>query len=84
MGTVKLNDQRRSPLYKGATFQVYWAGYDVTAMLVDLNGAELQPNTTRECVSLTLLYPELFYIGQELTIREGGRTYGTFTITGIE
>ena len=84
VGTVKLNDQRRSPLYKGATFQVYWAGYDVTAMLVDLNGAELQPNTTRECVSLTLLYPELFYIGQELTIREGGRTYGTFTITGIE
>lgn len=85
VGTLKRNgDYAKTILTLGDTFQVYWTGYDVTAMLVDLNGSDLQPNTTREGVSLTLLYPAVLYIGQELTIREGGRTYGTFTITAIE
>ncbi len=85
VGTVKMNNESNTKtLTLGDTFQVYWTGYDVTAMLVDLNGSDLKPDTTREGVRLTLLYPEVFYIGQELKIREGGRTYGTFTVTGIE
>ena len=85
VGTFKRNsDYATKTLALGDTFQVYWAGYDVTAMLVDLNGGDITTDITREGVKLTLLYPEVFYIGQELTIREGGRTYGTFTVTGIE
>ena len=85
VGTVKMNNESNTKtLTLGDTFQAYWAGYDVTAMLVDLNGGDITPNTTREGVRLTLLYPAVLYVGQELTIREGGRTYGTFTVTGIE
>jgi hypothetical protein len=85
VGTMKLNNNTGTKtLTLGDTFQVYWAGYDVTAMLVDLNGSDLKPNTTREGVKLTLSSPAVFYVGQELTIREGGRTYGTFTVTGIQ
>ena len=57
---------------------------DITVLLVDLNGSDLQPNTTREGVSLTLLHLAVLYMGQELTIKESERTYGTLTITGIE
>ena len=85
VGTFKRNsDHATKTLTLGDTFQVYWSGYDVTAMLVDLNGGDITPDTTREGVKLTLISPAVFYVGQELTIREGGRTYGTFTVTGIE
>ena len=35
-------------------------------------------------VSIELAEPTFVYIGQEVAIREGGRTAGTFTVTEIQ
>ena len=53
-------------------------------MLVGLNGDTLQPNSTREGVGVIPIAPTTWYIGQTLSIRKGGKTWGTFTITGIQ
>jgi len=84
VGTVALNNTRKNPLTKGDTFQLSWTGSDVTAMMIDLNGGDLKPNTTRNGVSVVLAHPTVWYVGQELPIRAGGQTWGTFTITEVE
>ena len=84
VGTVKLNNTRKNALQKGDTFQLKWPGSDVSAMLMDLNGTDLKPNSTRTGVSVVLTHPVVWYVGQTLEIRSGGKVWGTFTITEIK
>ena len=42
----------------------------------------MNPGTTKENVTVTFKnFTGVFYIGQEITVRVGGRTLGTFTVT---
>ena len=84
VGKIELNSEFKTPLDEGDTFQLYWSGSDLTTMLVGLNGDTLQPNTTRDGVGVIPVAPTTWYIGQTLSIRKGGKTWGTFTITGIQ
>ncbi|MBQ3403950.1 MAG: hypothetical protein IJG63_00830, partial [Oscillospiraceae bacterium] len=83
VGTVELNDVRRTALTVGDRFQLKYPGYDVTATIGNTNGGDLQPGTAREGVIMTVVHPVTWYVGQQLTIMAGGQTYGTFTITEI-
>ena len=84
VGKIELNSEFKTPLDEGDTFQLYWSGSDLTTMLVGLNGDTLQPNSTREGVGVIPVAPTTWYTGQTLSIRKGGKTWGTFTITGIQ
>ena len=89
VGKIELNDQRSTPFVNGNNVQLYVAnGTDVTCYFVDVNGAPIEKNTTRDGVVMSLAStahrPICFYPGQVLTIRVGGHTYGTFSILDIQ
>ena len=89
VGKIELNDQRSTPFVNGNNVQLYVAnGTDVTCYFVDVNGAPIEKNTTRDGVVMSLAStahrPICFYPGQVLTIRVGGHTYGTFTVLDIQ
>jgi hypothetical protein len=42
----------------------------------------MNPGETKKNVTVTFAnFNGVFYVGQELTVMEGGRTLGTFTVT---
>ena len=89
VGKVELNEVRSTPFVNGNNVQLYVAnGTDVTCYFVDVNGAPIEKNTTRDGVVMSLAStahrPMCFYPGQVLTIRVGGHTYGTFTVLDIQ
>ena len=84
-GKVELNDQRANPFKNGDSIQVYFNGVDVTASFINVNGEPIPKNTTREGVVLGGLSSQVcLYPGGVLTLRQGGREFGTFTITDIQ
>lgn len=84
-GTVSLKTSAESGysgvLSKGDKVQLYW-GSDITAEFVSVDGL-LIPGTSTLNVGVELISPQLFYVGQVLDIRSGGRVLGTYTIDEI-
>ena len=66
-------------------YQLFVSTYDYTAEILDLpNGSMHAGDSCEGCVIGKLYQPVVVYVGQQLSIRVGGRTYGTFTVTEIE
>ena len=64
--------------------QIYIGKADVNcAGISGLPEAGLNPGDTATNVTITLRHPAVAYVGQELAVREGGRTVGTFTVNGV-
>ena len=61
--------------------QFYRAGFDFTGKITNLADGTINPGDTQENVKVNFTaFKNVFYVGQELSVREGGRTIGTFTI----
>ncbi len=75
---------RHNPISDGYKPQVYVATYDVTGTVTGLPGGTLDPGKTAYNVSIELINPTFVYLGQEVAIREGGRTVGTFIVREIQ
>ena len=70
---------RRTAISDGYSPQFYCNGTDITGVISGIG--TMNPGTTKENVTVTFKnFTGVFYIGQEITVREGGRTYGTFTV----
>ena len=83
MGTLKLITEeeggRRTAISDGYSPQFYCNATDITGVISGIG--TMDPGTTKENVTVTFKnFTGVFYIGQEITVREGGRTYGTFTV----
>ena len=66
-------------------YQLFVSTYDYTAEILDLpNGSMHAGDSCEGCVIGKLYQPVVVYVGQQLSIRVGGRTYGTFTVSEIE
>ena len=71
---------RRTAISDGYSPQFYRNGTDITGVISGIG--TMNPGTTKENVTVTFKnFTGVFYIGQEITVREGGRTLGTFTVT---
>ena len=86
-GTVYSDPARRSTVMTDENkFQYFVGTTDFTASFVTLNGAyndeRIFPDETRHGVVIEFIKPVMAYQGQEIAIRGGGQTYGTFTVTG--
>ena len=89
VGTVYCDPKgRTSPMKQEHKFQYYVATTDVAGDFLDMNfssfndARNIYPGETREGVVIELSRPLLVYQGMEISIRAGGRTFGTFTVTG--
>ncbi len=70
---------RRTSISDGYSPQFYCNATDNTGVISGIG--TMDPGTTKENVTVTFKnFTGVFYIGQEITVREGGRTYGTFTV----
>ncbi|MBE7005680.1 MAG: hypothetical protein E7424_00830 [Ruminococcaceae bacterium] len=87
-GTLELltryDGGRHNPISDGYKPQVYVATNDVTGTVTGLPNGTLDPGGKAYNVSIELAEPTFVHIGQEVAIREGGRTAGTFTVTEIQ
>ena len=89
VGTVYCDPKgRTSPMKQEHKFQYFVATTDVAGDFLDMNfssfndARNIYPGETREGVVIELSRPLLVYQGMEISIRAGGRTFGTFTVTG--
>ena len=87
-GTLKLtataDGGRSTAISEGATPQFYRAGADFTGKITGLANGTMNPGETQENISVEFpTHHGMLYVGQELSVREGGRTIGTFTITTL-
>lgn len=83
-GTLKLLTKeeggRASAVSEGYSPQFKRSGHDFTGKITGIG--TMNPGETKENVVVTFTsFNGVFYIGQELTVMEGGRTIGTFTVT---
>ena len=82
---TKYDGGRSTPIYDTYKPQIYIGTTDVTGTITGLkDGGPLMPGEKASNVSIELINPTFCYIGQEVTIREAGRTLGTFIIQDIE
>ncbi|MBQ3900643.1 MAG: S-layer homology domain-containing protein [Clostridia bacterium] len=86
-GTVYSDPKsRHTTMSEDNIFQYYVGTTDYSASFVTLNGAyndeRIFPDETRHGVVIEFIKPVMAYQGQEIAIRGGGMTYGTFTVTG--
>ena len=86
-GTVYSDPKsRHTTMSEDNIFQYYVGTTDYSASFVTLNGAyndeRIFPDETRHGVVIEFNKPVMVYQGQEIAIRGGGQTYGTFTVTG--
>ncbi|MBR3991118.1 MAG: hypothetical protein IKI91_03195, partial [Clostridia bacterium] len=86
-GTVYSDPKsRHTTMSEDNIFQYYVGTTDYSASFVTLNGAyndeRIFPDETRHGVVIEFIKPVMAYQGQEIAIRGGGQTYGTFTVTG--
>ena len=87
-GTLRLltKDEggRHTPIFDNYRPGFYVGTADVTGTVTGLpDGGPLMPGVSAGNVTVTLAHPATVYVGQKLTIREGGRTVGTFTVKEI-
>ena len=88
VGTMKLYSKaeggRHTPIFDNYKPQFYISTNDVTGTITGLpDGGPLMPGSAAYNVSVVLAVPAFAYVGQEITVREGGRTVGVFTVKDI-
>ena len=87
VGTVTYHESSSRVLKRGDRMQFFYgpmdAGIDVSGTLGNFNGTISSGETRTDVQIDNLAYGCVWYIGQEILIREGGRTYATFTVTGV-
>ena len=68
------------------TYQFVDSATDYTVQFLDMNGSNPLPMGSGRggVVAKEIYAPVVWYIGQKLTIRRGGHTFGTYTITGFQ
>ena len=85
-GTFTITD-RKTPVVAGYKPQFFCNNYDVSVTLSDLRDADmLYPNETNYCIGFEVSEGRklLCRLGQEISVREGGRTIGTFVVSDYE
>ena len=84
-GIVEMDSSTTGTLSEGGNYQFYYgSAVDVTTTILELPSGSLKAGQISSGVKVTgIYYPSLWYVGQSISIRLGGRTYGTFTVTGI-
>jgi translation elongation factor EF-Tu-like GTPase len=87
-GTLKLTTKeeggRATAISEEHSPQFYRSGHDFTGKITGLTDGTINPGETQEDITVTFSsFKGVFYVGQELSGREGGRTIGTFTITSL-
>ena len=83
-GTLKLLNTaeggRTTAISEGHSPQFKRNGHDFTGKISGIG--TMKPGETKENVVVTFtIFNGVFYLGQELTVMEGGRTLGTFTVS---
>ena len=86
-GTLKLLDTaeggRATAVSDGYAPQFKRNGHDFTGKITGIG--TMNPGETKENVVVTFTnFNGVFYLGQELTVMEGGRTLGTFTVYSLK
>lgn len=85
-GTFTITD-RKTPVVAGYKPQFFCNNYDVSVTLSDLRDADmLYPNETNYCIGFEVSEGRklLCRLGQEISVREGGKTIGTFVVSDYE
>ena len=86
-GTLELATRydggRHTPIFDNYKPQIFVGTNDVTGTVTGLPKGTLAPGERASNVSIELANPTFVYLGQEVTVREGGRTVGTFTVRDI-
>ena len=75
---------RHTPISDGYKPQFYIGTTDITGTITGLPNGTLEPGQRAGNVSVELIAPFFAYVGQEIAVREGGRTVGTFTVRSVE
>lgn len=85
-GTFTITD-RKTPVAAGYNPQFFCNNYDVSVTLSDLRDANmLYPNETNYCIGFEVSEGRklLCRLGQEISVRENGKTIGTFVVSDYE
>lgn len=85
-GTFTITD-RKTPVAAGYKPQFFCNNYDVSVTISDMRGADmLYPNETNYCIGFEVSEGRklLCRLGQEISVREGGKTIGTFVVSDYE
>ena len=85
-GTFTITD-RKTPVVAGYKPQFFCNNYEVSVTLSDLRDADmLYPNETNYCIGFEVSEGRklLCRLGQEISVRENGRTIGTFVVSDYE
>lgn len=85
-GTFTITD-RRTPVVAGYKPQFLCNNYDVSVTISDMRGADmLYPNETNYCIGFEVSEGRklLCRLGQEISVRENGKTIGTFVVSDYE
>lgn len=85
-GTFTITD-RKTPVVAGYKPQFLCNNYDVSVTISDLRGADmLYPNETNYCIGFEVSEGRklLCRLGQEISVRENGKTIGTFVVSDYE
>lgn len=85
-GTFTITD-RKTPVAAGYKPQFFCNNYDVSVTLSDLRDADmLYPNETNYCIGFEVSEGRklLCRLGQEISVRENGKTIGTFVVSDYE
>lgn len=85
-GTFTITD-RKTPVVAGYKPQFFCNNYDVSVTISDMRGADmLYPNETNYCIGFEVSEGRklLCRLGQEISVRESGRTIGTFVVSDYE
>lgn len=85
-GTFTITD-RKTPVVAGYKPQFFCNNYDVSVTISDLRGADmLYPNETNYCIGFEVSEGRklLCRLGQEISVRENGKTIGTFVVSDYE
>lgn len=85
-GTFTITD-RKTPVVAGYKPQFLCNNYDVSVTISDMRGADmLYPNETNYCIGFEVSEGRklLCRLGQEISVRENGRTIGTFVVSDYE
>lgn len=85
-GTFTITD-RKTPVVAGYKPQFLCNNYDVSVTISDMRGADmLYPNETNYCIGFEVSEGRklLCRLGQEISVRENGKTIGTFVVSDYE
>ena len=85
IGTLTLKSTaeggRTNVISEGFEASFYRSGHDFVASITGLDDGTMNPGETQDKVTvITKTFRGVFYVGQVLEVREGGRVIGSFTI----